>query len=492
LVKDSLNRDYPYQPKLTNVNGSIFFPATDDNGSEIWKSDGTTAGAVMVKDLSPGAHFECSYGFSCSQVPNSSYPRYLSNVNGTLFFSTAIDSFELWKSDGTATGTIQLASIPRPTAFASANGTLFFTTALGDVWKSDGTAAGTGMVAHFTSSHDLATVGNTVYFDGASSGSFGLWKIDAAGSAVLVKNVDASQLANVNGSLFFAGNDGVHGSELWKSDGTADGTVLVKDLRAGAANSYPGALSNVGGRLFFTATDGVQYGRLWASINNNEAPQFIKGPDQSVTYKAGPQSVNAWAKAISAGPSLDAGQVVNFTVTNDNNGLFDVQPAIDAAGRLTYTPNLGATGTANVTVTLHDDGGTANGGVDRSQPQLFQITIRPPGPQHNLAKPLDVTGDGKIVAGDALQVINYLNAFGPQPVNLNQPAASPYYDTSGDDYITAVDALQIINYINALGPESNSSQAALMLSPETVSSDLVALLAFDQADGTIVRRQRST
>src|SRR5262245_17615654 len=55
--------------------------------------------------------------------------------------------------------------------------------------------------------------------------------------------------ANVNGVLFFAANDGVHGRELWKSDGTAAGTVLVKDIDPGPVSSLPFNLINVNGVL---------------------------------------------------------------------------------------------------------------------------------------------------------------------------------------------------------------------------------------------------
>ncbi len=56
--------------------------------------------------------------------------------------------------------------------------------------------------------------------------------------------------------------------------------------------------------------------------------------------------------------------------------MFSAQPAIDAAtGNLTFTPAAGVTGTATVTVQLHDNGGTANGGVDASAPVTFHITV---------------------------------------------------------------------------------------------------------------------
>ena len=51
--------------------------------------------------------------------------------------------------------------------------------------------------------------------------------------------LSAKYLTNVNGTLFFTANDGTNGRELWKSDGTADGTVLVKDIASGSSSSSP-------------------------------------------------------------------------------------------------------------------------------------------------------------------------------------------------------------------------------------------------------------
>ena len=75
----------------------------------------------------------------------------------------------------------------------------------------------------------------------------------------------------------------------------------------------------------------------------NDAPSFVKGADQSVLQNAPAQSVANWATAISAGPADEAGQTLTFSVTgNTNPTLFSVAPAVDATGRLTYTPALGA------------------------------------------------------------------------------------------------------------------------------------------------------
>ncbi len=107
----------------------------------------------------------------------------------------------------------------------------------------------------------------------------------------------------------------------------------------------------------------------------NDSPTFIAGADQSVLEGAGAQTVNNWATGISPGPADEVTQNVTFTVLNDNNTLFNVQPAIDPAGNLTYTTNPTGIGSATVSVSITDDGGTANGGVDTSAVQTFTINI---------------------------------------------------------------------------------------------------------------------
>jgi hypothetical protein len=107
----------------------------------------------------------------------------------------------------------------------------------------------------------------------------------------------------------------------------------------------------------------------------NDAPSFSKGANQTVNEDAGAATVAAWATSISAGPADEAGQVLNFIVSNDNAALFAVQPAVAPNGTLTYTPAANVFGTANVAVQLHDNGGTANGGADTSAAQSFSIAV---------------------------------------------------------------------------------------------------------------------
>jgi ELWxxDGT repeat protein len=130
---------------MAAVNGTLFFAAYEDSmGMELWKSDGTWDGTVLVKDIDP---------------LGSSDPYELTAVNGTLFFRTddGITDREIWKSDGTPEGTMLLKDINTtpgwsyyPEELTNVNGTLFFTAHDGttgrEVWKSDGTTEGTVLV----------------------------------------------------------------------------------------------------------------------------------------------------------------------------------------------------------------------------------------------------------------------------------------------------------------------------------------------------------
>jgi len=107
----------------------------------------------------------------------------------------------------------------------------------------------------------------------------------------------------------------------------------------------------------------------------NDAPSFVAGSSLSVAQDAGPQTVPGWATQIVAGPDDEQTQTVDFVVSVDAPGLFQTQPAISPDGTLSFTPLPAASGTATVTVQLHDSGGTGDGGADLSAPQTFTIAV---------------------------------------------------------------------------------------------------------------------
>jgi hypothetical protein len=120
-------------------------------------------------------------------------------------------------------------------------------------------------------------------------------------------------------------------------------------------------------------------------------------------------------------------------------------------------------------------------------------------PWHNVNKPFNVDGDVGVFAADALDVINFLNAFGSVPVPDNG-TAPPFLDTNGDFFVSAGDALDIINFLNAgLGGEGEASShsrttsavfADLGAADPIGAVDLAVLLA-DNLPGARPRRSRS-
>ena len=276
------------------MNGTLYFTADDAiNGVELWKSNGTSAGTILVKDIFPGT--------------GSSAPSELTNVNGTLFFSVNTggpNGTELWKSDGTSAGTVNVSSsCYQPFNLTNVNGILYFgaynITSGVELWKSDGTGPGTILVkdifpgtggSTFLGTYYLTNINDTVYFSAYNSSGandFELWKSDGTNAGtVLVKDINPgttgsypSNLTNVNGTLYFLADDGSYGEELWKSDGTAAGTIMVKDIYAGSFGSFNTAvadLTNVNGTLYFSASDGINGYEPWKSDGQAAGTVMVK------------------------------------------------------------------------------------------------------------------------------------------------------------------------------------------------------------------------
>lgn len=209
------------------------------------------------------------------------------------------------------------------------------------------------------------------------------------------------------------------------NDSDVDGQALSAVLVAGPSH---GTLTlNADGTFNYTptadyfGTDSFTYMANDGALNSNVAtvtltvnpvndvPTFVKGADQTLVEGASAQTIPGWATAIAAGPANEASQALNFVVTTNNSALFAAPPAIDpATGTLTYTPAPGALGTAQVTVQLHDNGGTANGGVDTSAAQTFNITVNDAVPVLSLSGAASVNEKSTYTLG--------LSATDPDPI----------------------------------------------------------------------------
>ena len=296
---------------------TLYFHARDpEHGEELWKSDGTEAGTVLVKDINPG--------LAGSEL---AYPTVLGQ---TLYFlaKDAAHGVELWKTDGTEAGTVLVKDFnPGPANGVYyqpvvLDGTLYLFAADAEhgyeLWKSDGTEAGTTLVKDIRSGSDsgafggpIVVMGHTLYFVGHDAAhGFELCKSDGTeAGTVLIKDIYPgtegsypTQLTAIGDTLFFAADDSVHGKELWKSDGTEAGTVLLKDLTdspSGYHVSDPILFTAVGNTLYFAATDPVQGSLLWKSDGTEGGTVPIKN------FAAGSAgNGNGISRLISAGSFL--------------------------------------------------------------------------------------------------------------------------------------------------------------------------------------------
>ncbi|MBT5605246.1 MAG: SUMF1/EgtB/PvdO family nonheme iron enzyme [Lentisphaerae bacterium] len=289
LVKDvQIGPFSSYVSGMTPMDGVLYFAAADAaHGSELWKTDGTRSGTVLVKDVKPG---------SASSSPSS-----VVELNGILYF-TADDGITagLWKTDGTEPGTAFVAEVNSAGSSSSrgmigVNGMLYLLTSGGgnwELWKSDGTEAGTSLVkqiaeeSHSSGPARFTYANGLLYFmadDGIADGhGLELWRTDGTEEGtVLVKDINPagssylSSLTAFNGALYFQADDGSTGKELWTSDGTEDGTFLFKDIRPGSDSSYASAFVELNGALYFQANDGSGTG-LWRCDGTPEGTVSVK------------------------------------------------------------------------------------------------------------------------------------------------------------------------------------------------------------------------
>jgi ELWxxDGT repeat protein len=319
-VKDAIpGEEGAFPVFLRGVGQGLYFTAYDpEHGWELWKSDGTAAGTFMLKDIGPEPYND-------DGEPEDTYPEHLVAVNGTLFFtaSTPTHGKELWKSDGTASGTVLVKDIKpgsrgsigngdrneytygTPAPFLTpVNGTLFLVAEDDksgfELWRSDGSAPGTVNLTDlhqlsldgFDATSSIAGKSNRVYFT-ATDGEHGteLWKSDGtAANTVLVKDIVAgdagstpAQLTLVNDVLFFTASDTIHGRELWRSDGTAGGTRLVRDIPEGADETDPNNLADVNGTLFFTHPRESGGEALWKSDGTAAGTRVVKHLTSSIS-----------------------------------------------------------------------------------------------------------------------------------------------------------------------------------------------------------------
>nr|WP_256489296.1 ELWxxDGT repeat protein [Pleionea sp. CnH1-48] len=323
---------------LVALSNQLLFSANDGvNGRELWVSNGTVAGTQMLSDIESGLL--------------SSSPSYLTRVGSQVYFSasTASKGTELWKTDGTGAGTQLVKDIdPSGSGFPillQAVGNELYFAAQSKVWKSDGTDAGTLSITTQTecseSPRDYHELSGKILFKSGFSEAV-LCQISGS-SAGLVKNifpdVTNDRLLNLkvlNNHLYFLATHG-NTAAIWRSDGTEAGTTEFKPANIDTRISDividnelymvdASSSSEPGGELW--KTDGTIDGTQVININTatdssvniflaNTAKTTDSGLHFFNNLSAGVSLLSVTNGASNGATSLDVYDAENLTVAGD-------------------------------------------------------------------------------------------------------------------------------------------------------------------------------
>lgn len=326
LLKDvAVGRASSDPGELTVVGSRLFFSADDGvNGRELWVTDGTPAGTTLVKDIRPGKETIWDW-MTDATIERSAWgdPQGLMEFGGKVFFAAndGVHGFELWSSDGTPQGTAMVKDIapgqPAEPEYSASNvpafvvGGRLMVRAADGMWATDGTESGTVLVAPVTLGQDwslggnkvgFARLGDRVVFAGTDDAGPEPWVTDGtpAGTSMLadVKPASAGQFdywhqppqgfTTSGATVFFFADDGVHGAELWRTDGTGAGTSMVTDIATGTHKDWEGqtrpddslpytaAMLPFAGGILFAANDGVTGNELWRSDGTAAGTVLVK------------------------------------------------------------------------------------------------------------------------------------------------------------------------------------------------------------------------
>jgi ELWxxDGT repeat protein len=280
---------------LPVIDGRAWVIFTDNDGDELWSTDGTPGGTTKLVDL-----------------PSRREERFpLLAANRILYY---VSRDALWRTDGTADGTFALAS--NPEQLHAAGDRLFFiadTPAHGrELWVTDGSLGGTHIVRDIRRGEDdafrpqfpygytevvMQSAGNVLFFaaadgvhglepwrsDGTEAGTFLLRDVAEGEASSILPRFDTDVTAYADGSLFFIADDGVHGHELWRTD-LQRTTELVRDIAPRRGSSNPTHLRAIGDLVYFSADDGRLGRELWwaTPANAGLVADVNPGPDSSL------------------------------------------------------------------------------------------------------------------------------------------------------------------------------------------------------------------
>ncbi|MEM9887752.1 MAG: ELWxxDGT repeat protein [Bacteroidota bacterium] len=299
-----LFKEIPNAHNLRNVidfKDMLFFSMNHpDYGEELWRSDGTNEGTVLVKDIEPDGSSKVS---SFCEYKESLYFQAYTKEYG----------YEFWKTDGTKENTLLVADInpgtnsSSPRQITAVGDLLFFTASDGrtgyEPWVSDGTASGTKLLKDINMTHNSSPNGFVAYNNNAYFSAYHpnhgteLWRSDGTPSGTyLVKDIDGTNKSAVpsfyyknrivhNGLLYFkAGDFDGKAGRLWQTDGTSSGTRLVVDSLFDL--NYSLEMNRLGDDMLLALASSSAGDELWRFSPNQNQFTALTHLNQSRTFSA--------------------------------------------------------------------------------------------------------------------------------------------------------------------------------------------------------------
>ena len=391
------------------VSGSTLYFANGDTtaGYEPWKTNGSAGGTGRFANLNPDGGGYVGQGYE------------ITAVGGLVYFtaSRSDTSTEPWVTDGTPGGTVFLRDIEpgavqsNPRSFSFLGGTTFFVASNAEVgvalWQTDGTPANTVPFVAFVGyspAQGLTLVGDLLFFttdyagnelfvtDGTPEGTGMVKDINPSGG-----NAYPSQLFDFGGTLLFSANDGTSGYELWKSDGTEGGTMMVKEFYPGGNSGAPQGFATVGATAVFMAEDETNGRELWRTDGTGAGTSLVKDIRPGIESGSPIFAVSAGSLAFFI---ADDGTTGSELWKTDGTGpgtslVKDIVPGAGSPGITSFVP----VGDGSVMFAATDDaGGTELWRSDGSSAGTVRVKDIVPGPQGSGPSGIRaIPGTGRVV-----------------------------------------------------------------------------------------------